>query len=481
MWNRRNLLLVIAIVAICAVPMVTGVVMEVGPGWFIVACIPLILALAAVCHRALRGETVPRPPRPRPIRRRRPGLRIFLAMVALPTAFLAFIALFTFGLGLIFTPVALLVVLAYGWLLFAFLHYRFGRQDELLHLITTAVESGAPLAPALRAYIADRPHGTAREFWVALGQFIMLPGYYWIWHRRHQFDRKIKKLADLLEQGSSLSAALASVRGIASKQTVVAAAVGESTGQLPMCLRRVHRVSLGPVWLEVLPRIIYPLSILWFTSTMLMFWLVFIAPKLLKIFKNFKIPFPAMTANAMFISEWFLTSYVNLFLLLFIVVLVLIVSPAVRWWTPGLGRWYQSQVQSRLLGLLAVIVEAGKPIPEGITMLVRSGQFSRIVQRRLQRAHDRILDGEALAVSLHRYGLLSSAMTPLVQTAERVRNLPWVLRELGDVLADRTVRRMRRGSMLLMPILVIGVGVLVGYIVISMFVPLIDLISTLSD
>jgi type IV pilus assembly protein PilC len=381
----------------------------------------------------------------------------------------------------IFFPLALIIALASGWFLFAFLHYRYGRQDELLHLIATAVESGAPLAGALRSYVADRPHGTAREFWIAIGQFIMLPGYYWIWHRRHHFDRKVKRVADLLEQGSSLSQALAAVPGVASKQTVVAVAVGESTGTLPMCLRHVHQVSLEPVWLEALPRIIYPLSIFLFTAAILLFWMAFIAPKLRRIFTDFKIPLPSMTANAMFMAQVFIASYANILLLLIIVALVLTYSPAMRWWIPGLGRWYQAQVQSRVLGLLAVIIEAGKPIPEGIEMLVESGQFSRQVERRLKRAHDRILDGDALAPSLHRYGLLSSAMMPLVQTAERVRNLPWVLRELGEVLADRTIRRIRRGSMFFMPLLVIAVGGLVGYIVISMFFPLIVLISTLGD
>jgi type II secretory pathway component PulF len=480
MRNLRYLLIVIAILAGCAIPMVAALMIWAEPAGFIVACVPMILALTAVFYNAVRGKPVPRPPR---LKRKRRGARpgLWLAMVALPCAVLAFIALCSFGIGIIFSPLALIIVLAYGWLLFAFLHYRFGRQDELLHLIATAVESGAPLAPALRSYVADRPHGTAREFWVALGQFIMLPGYYWIWHRRHQFDRKIQRVAKLLEQGSSLSQALTAVPGVASKQTTVATAVGESTGHLAVCLRHANQVSLGPVWLEVLPRIIYPMSILWFTATMLMWWMVFIAPRLTKIFHDFKIPLPSMTANAMFVSEVFLAFYVNILLLLIIFVLVLIFSPAVRWWMPGLGRWYQSQVQSRLLTLLAVIIEAGKPIPEGIAMLVESGQFSKVVERRLQRAHDRILDGEALAVSLHRYGLLSSAMTPLVQTAERIRNLPWVLRELGAVLADRTIKRMRRGSMTLMPILVIAVGALVGYMVIGMFFPLIELISTLSD
>src|SRR5262249_2832076 len=159
-------------------------------------------------------------------------------------------------------------------------------------------------APALKSYVADRPHGTAREFWVALGQFIMLPGYYWIWHSRHQYDRKVKRVATLLEQGRSWSQALAAVTGVASKQTAVAAAGGESTGQLAVCLRHANQVSLGPVWLEVLPRIIYPMSILWFTATMLLWWMIWIAPRFEKIFRDFKIRLPSMTASAVFISEW---------------------------------------------------------------------------------------------------------------------------------------------------------------------------------
>ena len=37
----------------------------------------------------------------------------------------------------------------YGWVVFTFFHYRFCRQDELVHLLANAAESGIPLAGAL--------------------------------------------------------------------------------------------------------------------------------------------------------------------------------------------------------------------------------------------------------------------------------------------------------------------------------------------
>ena len=95
----------------------------------------------------------------------------------------------------------LVVSLMYGWMLVAYFHYRQGRQNEFLHLLTTAVETDAPLAPAVRAYLEDRPHGWLREFWVAVLLFFVVPGYYWIWHRRHSYDQKVAAVAHRLEQG----------------------------------------------------------------------------------------------------------------------------------------------------------------------------------------------------------------------------------------------------------------------------------------
>ncbi|HEV3119480.1 MAG TPA: hypothetical protein VGY58_20655, partial [Gemmataceae bacterium] len=71
-----------------------------------------------------------------------------------------------------------LLLAAYVWMLFAFLHYRRGRQQELAHVIKTAVDAQIPLPDALRAYLVDRPRGTMREMWVVFLQFFLLPGYY---------------------------------------------------------------------------------------------------------------------------------------------------------------------------------------------------------------------------------------------------------------------------------------------------------------
>src|SRR5262245_5202535 len=114
-------------------------------------------------------------------------------------------------LGVLFGPYSVPVLMAvgffYGWMLFAYLHYHQGRQEEFLRLLATVADSGVPLAPALRAYLRDRPRGTVRESLVAVLLFFVFPGYYWLWHRRHSFDHKVEQVAGKLELGMPLAVA----------------------------------------------------------------------------------------------------------------------------------------------------------------------------------------------------------------------------------------------------------------------------------
>ncbi len=57
----------------------------------------------------------------------------------------------------------------------------------------------------------------------------------------------------------------------------------------------------------------------------------------------------------------------------------------------------------------------------------------------------------------------------------------FALTELGDLMAGRAARAVRRASQLLAPLLILAVGLLVGFIVVSMFVPLIDLLGRVAE
>lgn len=415
------------------------------------------------------------------------GFKRLLAFFATFAGLLLFV--FGFGAILIFLglgyglPFLFLMTIIYGWMLFAYLHYREGRQEEMLRLVSTAAESNAPLAPALWAYLRDRPHGLLRECWVALLLFFVLPGYYWAWHRRNSFDSKVARVAYYLEMGTSLPHALQATPGVVSREATFAVLVGQQTGKLAACLRASLPKSLGPLWLEVLPRFLYPLMLLVFLSSIVGFWVALLLPRLERIFSEFDTELPEATLRLARLGQ-FADFYLVVAGIVTLEGLALIgllyASSTLRWYVPGVALIYRRYVQSHVLKMLAVLLDAGTPAPTALAWLADSGCFAPVVRRRLHVAKERVGQGETLAAGLRRGGLLPSPLVSLVQAAERIQNLPWALAELGETLGERTVRTLRRLSQALTPLMVAALGLVVAFVVIGMFMPIVELLAKLS-
>lgn len=412
-------------------------------------------------------------------------------MLALAATILGFVFLFgTVGTLLVFLELAPALLLAplfmliYGWMLFAYLHYRQGRQEEMLHLLTTATESQAPLAPALWAYLRDRPQGALREFWVALLLFFVVPGYYWVWHRRNSFDSKVARVAYFLEMSDSLPSALRAAPGVVSREAMFAVLVGHHTGRLAVCLRAVLPRSLAPIWVEMLPRLLYPMFMLALITGIVGFWMNFLLPKIERIFKEFDTPMPAVTLQLADLGgrgRGYVIIAGSILFSIAVASALLFVSSTFRWYLPGFARLYRRHVQGRFLQMLGVLLNAGTPAPTAIELLADSGYFAPVARRRLRRVQRRLEQGEPLADCLRRARLLPAAMAPLVNAAQRAHNLPWALAELGETLIDRTIRSMRRLSQLISPSSVVALGFAVGFIVLGMFMPLITAMTRLME
>jgi type II secretory pathway component PulF len=412
-----------------------------------------------------------------------------VALVLSCAAYAAGLVLMLAYAGLGYPSLLLLLVLAtlYGWMLFAFLHYRQARQEEFLQVLAAAAEAEAPLAPALWAYVRDRPRGVLREIWIAFLLFFVVPGYYWLWYRGHSYDRKVEHVAELLEEGWSLPEALKMTPGVASRETLLAVALGRDTGQLAGCLRALRspaRSRVATLWLEVVPRFGYPLFLLLVINGYLAFWMTFIAPRFERLFHDFNMSLPEETQWTLAVGHlalnyaWVLTVAVPFLILLLV---LLLVSPSFRWYFPVVGRLYAWYVRSQVLQALAFLLQLGQPAPEALGVLAESGGLVRGARRRLLAVRRRVERGEPLADSLRWGKLLTPAMVPLLRSAERNGNLPWALAELADVLAQRLARRVHRLGLVFFPVPVVGVGVLVGVIAVGLFMPLISLMQGLAQ
>lgn len=414
-------------------------------------------------------------------------LRKVIILLAVIGGSILLLGMVTAGLIMAGAPVGLpllfLGMLGIGWVGYAYFRYRQARQDELLQVITTALEARLPLAPAIRAYLRDRPHEEEGGAWDAILLFVMPPAFL-LWHQRQGYDAKAEEVADLLDDGFSLSEALHSVPGAAPKEVRVAAEVGQATGRIAACLRRANHERLAGAWLEIVPRLAYPALLLLFITGIGGFLHIGIMPKLKKIFDDFGESLPPMTSRLSRFFDFIRESERLVGLVVMgglMLVSVLIASPTARWYCPIIGRLYRWDVQGLVLRMLGALLDAGQPAPEALQRLAEAAEFPPVVRRCIESAHQSVRAGEPLAASLRRVGLLPRSMVALVNTAERLTNLPWALGEMGELLSGRAIRMARRISVFVAPFLLLAVGAVVACVALGMFMPLISLLTRLAE
>lgn len=408
-----------------------------------------------------------------------PALRSALSVAGLTISIVMTLTLWMFLRFLGGVPL-LLYYLAIGN---AFLNHRHARHEQLRLTLANAAAQQLPLWGAVRALQREiEGDGPWRRIW----QFVLLNfvsiGYPLVWHRHRCFEAKLERLADRLETGMPLAQALAAERGLATPETILNAAVGESSGTLGRTLDRSAGSALGLAVVDETPRLFYPLLVLFWTIGVVSFQILFIVPKLEKIAIDFRTGLPPITLQVMSVMKVVLFTpwYALAMLGLFAVGVAVCVSPSWRWWFPGTRWFYRTHVQGRILRMLGVMLDAGQTVPAALRTLIATPALGEGPRRRLALALAKAEQGEPLAPALAAQGLMPGPMVALYGSAERAGNLPWALEEMGDALGRRATTRFRRGMQLFAPLTLVLLGLLVAAVSLAMFLPVVHILTNLT-
>lgn len=398
-------------------------------------------------------------------------------LLALPA--LGWVLAWRFGLAGVFGFLVLFAI--WCWEFLAYCQYRACRQAEVLHVLQAAAATAAPVEAVLNAFQEDRPDGGLHSFWVGLLLFFLLPGYYWV-HKRRRFDARLARVVGILMAGVPLGRALGMVPGVASRQTALAVGVGEFAGKLAPALHRLSGRRSAPLWLELLPRVLYPLVLLFLMVMGLVFFISpFILPRLEKMFTEFKIELPEPSRHLIGAGRW-VTGNLGLALplwgLLLLLVNAVVFSSRLKWHLPLIGRLYRMHARGEFLHVLGVLLETGKPLPQVLDYLTEEMlSLPRAVRRRAERLEDDVLRGQPFVESLLKHGLITAPMKGLLLTAEKAGTLPWALQELGETLDRRSRRIAYRLGMVVFPLAIFACACLVAFVTVSLFLPWVALIE----
>lgn len=305
------------------------------------------------------------------------------------------------------------------------------------------------------------------------------------------FRDVLTALLEDLEGGKVLSQALAAHPAVFGAVFVHSVRAGEQTGLLDAVF---DRLAESLKWQEEVAAkakrlMIYPALVLTVVGAAILFLLIYLVPQVLSLVETMGVVLPLPTLILMAVSEA-VRSYwlVGLLLALaFGVGLPLWVkqSEAGRdWWDrfqlrlPVIGPIVQKMALSRFTNTLAMMYRSGVTVLDAL----RAGEMvagNRLVASAIHRAAQQIADGRGLSDSFQSLALFPPLVIRMLRVGESTGALDEALDNVTYFYNREVLDSIENGLRVLEPLLTAVLGLLLGGILVSVLLPVYDLIGNL--
>ena len=146
---------------------------------------------------------------------------------------------------------------------------------------------------------------------------------------------------------------------------------------------------------------------------------------------------------------------------------------------PLLGKIIEKSTVARTCRTLGTLIASGVPILEAL-IIARDTAGNTVFQRAFDNVYAAIREGEAMAVPLKEARVVDDMVVNMIDVGEETGALDNMLYKVADVY-DEEVEVLVEGLVnMLEPLMVVVLGLIVGFIVIALFMPLIKLLNDLS-
>src|SRR5262249_42583205 len=140
------------------------------------------------------------------------------------------------------------------------------------------------------------------------------------------------------------------------------------------------------------------------------------------------------------------------------------------------GAFFKSLITARIIRTLGVLVEGRVPLLEAL-QLVRDAAGNIEYAALLTRAEEAVTKGEAISSALRDSPLVAASVYEALLTGERSGQVGPILLNLSEFLDEDNEVVIKSLMSLIEPMILIALGVVVGFVALSLFLPLFDLTS----
>jgi type II secretory pathway component PulF len=293
-------------------------------------------------------------------------------------------------------------------------------------------------------------------------------------------------------EGRSLSDAMTKQPVIFSDLYVNMVRAGEQSGALVQVLRRMaqHFQQFAEVQSKFTSALVYPAMVVCVGVLMVTFFMFFMLPKFMEMFQGFNIELPLPTRILMAFSHIVTNVWAIMGVGLGVAVLAILIGKfrasetgrhKIDEWkmkAPIIGKVVRLNLFGQFARVLSTLLQNGVPV---LTALKITEQvLSNVhIKEAIAATREAVTDGKTLAQPLAQSKLFPQLMVDLVRIGEETGDVPGSLNNLADTYEGELQIALRVMSDLIGPVLIIVMAIMVGFLLLSIFLPLFKLISSI--
>ena len=289
-----------------------------------------------------------------------------------------------------------------------------------------------------------------------------------------------------VEAGLSLSDSMARHPKVFNPLFVAMTQAGEMGGVLESALMRVADQLEKDASLrrQIRSAMVYPVLVITFAVGVMMALVAFLVPVFENVFKEFGGELPAMTQVSVLLSHavvgywWLLFTGTGVFVVAFL-----------KWKKSSWGRpqWdrFRLRLPMKIGGIvqqvavarwsrtLASLTSAGVPLLQALEITGRTGG-NVAVEEAMDGVIASVKRGGTIAAPLAQAPIFPSMVTHMVGVGEETGALDTMLDKVADFYEDQVEASVKALTSILEPVMIVVIGSMVGFIVISMYLPLFE-------
>ena len=305
------------------------------------------------------------------------------------------------------------------------------------------------------------------------------------------FQRCLTGVRTSVEGGSTLANAMRQFPKIFDDLTTNMIDAGETGGILDTILQRLAMYIEKAVKLKaaIKSALIYPVSVISIAVIIVGVLLKFVVPIFANLFAGLGVQLPLPTRIVMGASA-FVNSFWWVFLVLgiatFIGIKQMRAHPRGRYLfdkmllnLPVMGMLLRKIAVARFTRTLGTLITSGVPILEGLAITARTSG-NAVLEEALMKVRKAIEEGRTIVDPLKESGVFPNMVTQMIGVGEATGALDTMLSKIADFYEEEVDTAVANLLTLLEPIMIAFLGVVVGGIVVSLYLPLFSLVSQLS-